>query len=198
MASIPASNCSSRHRLNPAGMLDLHLARHQKRKNFEVGGRLIAGDLLNGLFALVTEVQQQRLHELLVQQMTCTVPVAVGVARNPLLERHGALHVGRLVLNVSKYLFGLAECSKDQFSLSNFHGRNAAAASIRNWSRSSWRGCHVAPFHSSSSSAPVKSPDFLFAFCFSALTASSCVSSSTILSASSQRRSGCFLRIART
>ena len=50
----------------------------------------------------------------------------------------------RLVLNVSKYLFGLAECSEDQFSLSNFHGRNAAATSIRNWSRSSWRGCHVA------------------------------------------------------
>src|SRR5262249_231555 len=57
---------------------------------------------------------------------------------------HGALRVRRLVLNVSNYLFGLAECSKDQFSLSNFHGRNAAAASIRNWSRSSWRGCQVA------------------------------------------------------
>jgi len=30
------------------------------------------------------------------------VPVAVGVARNPLLEGHLALHVGRVVLNVSK------------------------------------------------------------------------------------------------
>ena len=55
----------------------------------------------------MTEVQQQRLHELLVQQMTCTVPVAVRVARNPLLERHVALHVGRVVLNVNKCLIGL-------------------------------------------------------------------------------------------
>src|SRR5262245_63952558 len=55
----------------------------------------------------MAEVQQQRLHELLVQQMTRAVPVAVRVARHPLPERHGALHVGRLVLNVSKYLIRL-------------------------------------------------------------------------------------------
>jgi hypothetical protein len=60
-------------------MLEFHLSRHQERKNFEVCGRLIARNLFNRLFALVTEVQQQRLHELLVQQVTCTVPVAVRV-----------------------------------------------------------------------------------------------------------------------
>src|SRR5262245_36932359 len=52
----------------------------------------------------MAEVQQQRLHELLVQQMTRAVPVAVRVARNPLLEGHLALHVGRVVLNVRKCL----------------------------------------------------------------------------------------------
>jgi hypothetical protein len=55
----------------------------------------------------MAEIQQQRLHELLVQQVTRAVPVAVRVARNPLPERHGALRVGRLVLNVSNYLFVL-------------------------------------------------------------------------------------------
>ena len=50
----------------------------------------------------MAEVQQQRLHELLVQQMTRAVPVAAWVARHPLLERHVALHIGRVVLNVSK------------------------------------------------------------------------------------------------
>src|SRR5262245_4972699 len=39
--------------------------------------------------------------------MTRALPVAVKVSRHPLLERHGALHVGRLVLNVSKYLIRL-------------------------------------------------------------------------------------------
>src|SRR5262245_5576746 len=55
----------------------------------------------------MAEVQQQRLHELLVQQMTRAVPVAVRVARNPLLEGHTALHVHRVVLNVNKCLMGV-------------------------------------------------------------------------------------------
>src|SRR5262249_60093297 len=59
----------------------------------------------------MAEVQQQRLHELLVQQMTRAVPVAVRVSRNPLPEGHGALHVGRLVLNMSKYLIRLPNTS---------------------------------------------------------------------------------------
>ena len=52
--------------------------------------------------------------------------------------------------------------------------------------------------HSSSFSASVKSPDFFLASCFFARMSSSAVASSTILIASSQRRSGCLVRIART
>jgi hypothetical protein len=95
-----------RHRLNPSGMLDFHLARHQKRKDFEVRGRLVTSDLFNRLLALMAEVQQQRLHELLVQQMTRAVPVPMRISRNPLLEGHLALHVHRVVLNVNKCLMG--------------------------------------------------------------------------------------------
>src|SRR5262249_3262309 len=72
------------------GVLDFHFARHQKRKNLEVRGRLVASNLLDRLLALMAEVQQQRLHEFLVQQMTRAVPVAVGGACTPWLERHGA------------------------------------------------------------------------------------------------------------
>jgi hypothetical protein len=47
---------------------------------FGLRWRLITSDLLDCFLALMAEVQQQRLHELLVQQMTRAVPVAVGVA----------------------------------------------------------------------------------------------------------------------
>src|SRR5262245_44556115 len=67
------------HRLDAPAVLELHLARHQKRKDLEVRGRLVTSDLLDRLLALMAEVQQQRLHELLVQQVTRAVPVAVGV-----------------------------------------------------------------------------------------------------------------------
>jgi hypothetical protein len=96
------------HRLDDVpAVLQLQFARHQKRKNFEVRGRLVTSDLLDRLLAFVTEVQQQRLHELLVQQVTCTMPVATRVSRNPLLEGHLGLHVHRVVLNVNKCLMGL-------------------------------------------------------------------------------------------
>src|SRR5262245_21859738 len=68
------------HRLDAPAVLDFHFARHQKRKNLEVRGRLVTSDLLDRLLALMAEVQQQRLHELLVQQMTRAVPVTVRVA----------------------------------------------------------------------------------------------------------------------
>ena len=90
------------HSLDAAALLNLHLARHQQRKYFDVHGRLVTSDLLDRPLAFVTEVQQQRLHELLVQQVTCTMPIATRVSRKPLLEGHLALHVGRVVLNVSK------------------------------------------------------------------------------------------------
>src|SRR5262249_3957960 len=35
-------------------------------------------------------MQQQRLHELLIEQVTRAVPVAVGIPRNPSPDRHGA------------------------------------------------------------------------------------------------------------
>ena len=66
------------HRLDAPAVLELHLARHQKRKNLEVRGWLLPRDLLNCLLAVLAEMQQQRLHEFLVQQMTRAVPVAVG------------------------------------------------------------------------------------------------------------------------
>ena len=69
-----------RHLLYAVRVLYLHLARHEQREYFEIHARLVTSDLFNRLFALVTEVQQQRLHELLVQQMTRAVPVAVRVA----------------------------------------------------------------------------------------------------------------------
>jgi hypothetical protein len=61
-------------------VLYLHLARHQQRKYFDVHGRLLPRDLLNCLLAALAEMQQQRLHELLIEQVTRAVPVAVGVA----------------------------------------------------------------------------------------------------------------------
>src|SRR5499427_11002707 len=100
-----------RHLLYAVRVLYLHLARHQKRKYFEVHARLLPRDLLNCLLAVLAEMQQQRLHELLIEQVTRAVPVAVGVARNTLPEGHGALHVGRLVLNMSKYLIRLSNTS---------------------------------------------------------------------------------------
>src|SRR6516164_742568 len=89
-----------RHLLYAVRVLSLHLARHQKRKNFEVRGRLVTSDLFNCLLAVLAEMQQQRLHELLIEQVTRAVPVAVRVSRQPWPEGHGALHVGRLVLNM--------------------------------------------------------------------------------------------------
>src|SRR5262245_1873134 len=71
-----------RHLLYAVRVLYLHLARHQQRKYFDVRGRLIARDLFNCLLAVLAEMQQQRLHELLIEQVTRAVPVAVRVARN--------------------------------------------------------------------------------------------------------------------
>ena len=59
------SSCSSADPWRIA-VLDLVLARHQQRKDFEVARCLLPCDLLNRLFAVVSEVQQQRLDELLI------------------------------------------------------------------------------------------------------------------------------------
>jgi hypothetical protein len=50
-------------RVRPAG---LPLARYQQRKDFEVARRLLPRDLLNRLLAVLAEMQQQRMNELLI------------------------------------------------------------------------------------------------------------------------------------
>src|SRR5262245_11114789 len=88
-------------------VLDLVLAGNEQAENLEIARRLLPRDLLNCLLAVLAEMQQQRLHELLIEQVTRAVPVATRVSRNPLLEGHLALHVHRVVLNVNKCLIGL-------------------------------------------------------------------------------------------
>ena len=46
------------HRLDAAGMLDLHLPRHEKRKDFEVRGRLVLAHLSNCRWTAVPEVSE--------------------------------------------------------------------------------------------------------------------------------------------
>ena len=53
---MPCSKLLVGHGLDAAAVLDLHFPRHQKRKDFQVGRRLIARDLLDGLLAPVPEV----------------------------------------------------------------------------------------------------------------------------------------------
>jgi hypothetical protein len=60
---------------------------------------------------VLAEMQQQRLHELLIEQVTRAVPVAVGFPETPRLNIMALLHVGRLVLNMSKYLIRLPNTS---------------------------------------------------------------------------------------
>jgi hypothetical protein len=68
------------------------------------------------------------LHELLVQEVTRAVPVAVRVSRNPLLEGHVALHVDRVVLNMSKYLIRLPITSAKDHQ--RVRGREVSEASL--------------------------------------------------------------------
>jgi hypothetical protein len=76
-------------------------------ENLHVTERALLPTFLNRLAAVRLKIQQERLEEFLVKQVTRAVPVAVRVARNPLLEGHVALHVDRVVLNMSKYLMGM-------------------------------------------------------------------------------------------
>ena len=67
---MPASKLLIGHRLDPSGMLDLHLPRHQKRKNFEVCGRLRPTHSRNSLLPVLPEVAQKRADDLLAQRIT--------------------------------------------------------------------------------------------------------------------------------
>jgi len=62
---------------------------------------------LNRLAPMDLKIKQERLEESLVEQVTCVMPVAVRVSRNPSLESHVALHVDRVVLNMNKYLMSM-------------------------------------------------------------------------------------------
>src|SRR5262245_11697865 len=92
-------------------MLNSRLARDQVTENLHVTERTLLPTFLNRLAAVRLKIEQERLEESLIKKVTRAVPVAVRVARHPLLERHGALHVGRLVLNMSKYLIRLSNTS---------------------------------------------------------------------------------------
>src|SRR5262245_50700771 len=83
------------HSLDAPAVLELRLARHQQRKYFEVHARLVTSDLLNRFLALMAEVQQQRLHELLIEQVTRAVPVAVRVSGREFGYRTGVLILTR-------------------------------------------------------------------------------------------------------
>ena len=80
MYSIMASSCSSVRSLSGLLCSTLCSRGTNSAKDFEVARRLLPRDLLNCLLAMLAEMQQQRLHELLIEQMTRAVPIAVGVA----------------------------------------------------------------------------------------------------------------------
>src|SRR5215831_15067572 len=61
-------------------VLDLVLAGNEQAENLEIARRLLPRDLLNCLLAVLAEMQQQRLHELLIEQVTRAVPVATRVS----------------------------------------------------------------------------------------------------------------------
>jgi hypothetical protein len=54
------------HRLNPAGMLDLQFARHQKRTDFHINRRVLLPHPRNGFRAALSEILCQRFEECLV------------------------------------------------------------------------------------------------------------------------------------
>jgi hypothetical protein len=88
-------------------LLYFQLARHKVTENLHITERALLPTFLNRLAPMGVKIEQQRLEKSLVEQMTRVVPVAERVSRKPSLERHRALHVGRLVLNVSNYLIRL-------------------------------------------------------------------------------------------
>jgi len=92
-------------------MLNFRFARDEVTENLHITERALLPTFLNRLAPMGLKIKQERLEESLVKQVTCVMPVAVRVARNPSPERHGALHVGRLVLNMSKYLIRLPNTS---------------------------------------------------------------------------------------
>src|SRR5947208_1922324 len=89
----------------------LALARDKVTEDLHVTERALLPTFLNRLASMRLKVEEEGLHEFLVKQVTRVVSISGRVARRPWLERHGALHLGRLVLSVSKYLIRLPNTS---------------------------------------------------------------------------------------
>src|SRR6516164_4451594 len=62
-----------RHGFNPAGMLQLHLPRHEQGANLHVGRRLLLTHLFNRGRPMLFEVGSEREQEILVERSTCSL-----------------------------------------------------------------------------------------------------------------------------
>src|SRR5262249_27678538 len=62
------------HRSDAAGMLQLHLPRHQQGAYLHVGRRLLLTHLCNGFRPMTLEVGSEREQEILVERSTCSLP----------------------------------------------------------------------------------------------------------------------------
>jgi hypothetical protein len=80
-------------------MLNLHLPRDKVTKNLHITERALLPTFLNRLAAVGLKIEQERLEEFLVKEVTRVVSVSVGVARDP------GLNV--IVLSMSAALFSI-------------------------------------------------------------------------------------------
>src|SRR5262245_13901733 len=67
-------------------MLQLHLPRHQKRKDFQVRCRLLLAHLLDGVWSVALEVGSEGEQEILVERSTCSLQGPARVSRPPRSE----------------------------------------------------------------------------------------------------------------
>src|SRR5262249_33974782 len=62
-----------RHRFDAAGMLQLHLPRHQQGAYLHVGSRILPTHLRNGFRPMTLKVGSEREEEILVERSTCSL-----------------------------------------------------------------------------------------------------------------------------
>jgi hypothetical protein len=67
----PALNLLVSHRLDPAGMLDLHLTRDKVPENLHITERAVLPTFLNRLPPMRVKIEKKRLEESLVKRVTC-------------------------------------------------------------------------------------------------------------------------------
>ena len=68
------------HALNDLRMLNLHLTRDKVSKNLHITQRALLPTFLNRLAAVRLEVEEERLEEFLIKEVTRTVPISGRVA----------------------------------------------------------------------------------------------------------------------